>query len=291
MNGLLPVDKPQEMTSHDVVAIARRALKMKRIGHSGTLDPNATGVVVLGLGTATRFFEVLKSDKVYEAVIRWGIQTDTQDIWGEVLQKKDISELGILKREEILKKFTGQLQQIPPDVSAVKVQGRTLQQWKRSGIKVEKKVRQVDIYSLEILGHQAEESCFRVHCSAGTYIRTLCEDAGQMAGTGACLSALCRTRAGDFSLENAVTVDQLRSGMVESALVAADGFLKHLPKIQISEQQLARVLNGCLLEVAGSMSAEQPVVIQGPQEQVLALGWFVEADGKRWLHPRKVFKE
>ena len=210
MNGILLVDKPRDWTSFDVAAKLRGLCKTRRIGHSGTLDPMATGLLVMFLGRATRAVPFAEEhDKRYIASLRPGLVTDTQDITGNILENNACS-VTAEELEEALRAFRGEIEQIPPMYSAIRVNGRRLYDIARRGGEVERKPRLVTIRSLELLGRDENgDYLLDVRCSKGTYVRTLCHDIGQRLGCGACLSALRRTEVGDFSVENAHTVDEL----------------------------------------------------------------------------------
>ena len=220
MNGILLVDKPRDWTSFDVAAKLRGLCKTRRIGHSGTLDPMATGLLVMFLGRATRAVPFAEEhDKRYIASLRPGLVTDTQDITGNILENNACS-VTAEKLEEVLRAFRGEIEQIPPMYSAIRVNGRRLYDIARRGGEVERKPRPVTIRSLELLGRDENgDYLLDVRCSKGTYVRTLCHDIGQRLGCGACLSALRRTEVGDFSVENAHTVDELISFTKEHDLM------------------------------------------------------------------------
>jgi tRNA pseudouridine55 synthase len=203
LNGILLIDKPQGFTSHDVVAKLRRLTGERRIGHSGTLDPMATGLLVLFLGRATRAVEFAEADeKEYIAGLRLGVVTDTQDITGNV-QSSVTSKVTESELNAILQLFYGEQTQIPPMYSAIKMEGRKLCDLARRGVEVERKPRKIFVSRLSVIGVTDEDFILDVVCSKGTYIRTLCHDIGAALGCGACLSALRRTRAGRFSISDA----------------------------------------------------------------------------------------
>ena len=209
MNGILIVDKPQGWTSHDVVAKLRGVCRERRIGHSGTLDPMATGVLVVFLGRATRAVELCENDeKEYEAVLRLGTVTNTQDMTGEVLESNP-AEVTETELRTVLARFTGPQTQIPPMYSAVKIGGRKLYELARKGQNVERQPRNITIHELELLRFEGTDARLRIRCSKGTYIRTLCHDIGAALGCGGCLAYLRRTRAGRFSAADSVTLDRL----------------------------------------------------------------------------------
>ena len=214
MDGILNINKPAGMTSHDVVDRVRRILKMRRVGHAGTLDPQATGVLLMLVGKATKLAQKLQnSDKEYKGEMILGIVTDTQDAQGKVIKKVDKVEISLETLRNIFKRFTGKIKQIPPMVSAISIGGKRLYKLARKGIKVPRPAREIEIYKLQILDYKEGEYprvFFEVGCSKGTYVRTLCADIGEVLGCGAHQSNLVRTRVGKFKLENSITLENLR---------------------------------------------------------------------------------
>jgi tRNA pseudouridine55 synthase len=209
-DGVLLVDKPATWTSHDVVAKVRAHFGFKKVGHCGTLDPMATGLLVLVLGKATRLSEKLTSDdKTYEGTITLGVTTNTEDADGEVLETKPVPPIAEADLEAVLQKFRGDIYQTPPMVSAIKHQGRPLYKLARKGIEVEREQRLIHIYDLRLLGMELPRVKFRMTCSKGTYVRTLAADIGKAIGCGAHLTDLRRTGAGKFQLERAHTLEQI----------------------------------------------------------------------------------
>ena len=245
MNGIVIVDKPQDWTSQDVTARLRRVFNTRRIGHGGTLDPMATGVLPVFVGRATRAVEFFEhADKVYEASLLLGKTTDTEDITGTVLEEKpvNVSESDLLA---VLEQFRGQLQQIPPMYSAIKVGGQKLYDLARQGKEVERKSRTITIFALELLEFSGDTAKIRVHCSKGTYIRTLCKDIGQALGCGGCMAALRRTSAGNYTLEQSVKLEELlETEAPEKYLLAVDSLFEMHPKVTLTEKQALRCRNG-----------------------------------------------
>ncbi|MBR6951556.1 MAG: tRNA pseudouridine(55) synthase TruB [Oscillospiraceae bacterium] len=247
MNGLLIVDKPAGWTSHDVVGKLRRALGERRVGHGGTLDPMATGVLPVFVGRATRAVPFCENDqKEYVARFRPGIVTDTQDVTGTVLARST----RLPDRREILDvlpEFTGDILQIPPMYSAVKVQGKKLYELARKGMEVERKPRRITIYSLEAEGWDGTDAILRVKCSKGTYIRTLCHDIGRKLGCGGCLAELRRTAAGRFTLDDCLPLEQIlaaaEQGRAEELLLPVDR-LFDCPSVTVADTDRRRCLNG-----------------------------------------------
>ena len=238
MNGILLIDKPRDWTSHDVVGKLRGILRERRIGHSGTLDPMATGLLVVFIGRATRAVEFAEAhEKEYHAGLRLGMVTDTQDVTGTVLEQCDCS----VSREEleaVLPRFRGEIQQTPPMYSAIKVQGKKLYEIARKGGEVERKPRPVTISKLEVTGEEHGNYMLDVVCSKGTYIRSLCHDIGGALGVGGTMSALRRVRAGQFSLENAYTLEQVQqaadAGRAEELLLPVDALFSEYPAVALT---------------------------------------------------------
>lgn len=272
MNGILLVDKPTDWTSSDVVAKLRGLLHEKRIGHSGTLDPMATGLLVVFVGRATRAVEFAESqEKRYLASLRLGITTDTQDITGNRLagSPREISEAEL---EKTLACFRGNIQQIPPMYSAIKVGGKKLYEIARRGGEVERKPRPVCIRELRLLGREGEDWLLDVTCSKGTYIRTLCHDIGQSLGCGGCMSALRRVRAGEFSIDNAHTLDEIRQaseeGEAESLLLPVDSLFREYPSLSVDARGELRIRCGSSI---ATLAEEGDYRIYGPDGAFLAL--------------------
>jgi tRNA pseudouridine55 synthase len=220
-SGVLLIDKAPDMTSHDVVAIARRALNTKKIGHCGTLDPMATGLLMLVIGRATKIQDLLMSeDKEYEGTITLGVTTSTQDRQGETLETKEVPNFSKDQISAAFDRFIGPFEQIPPMVSAIKKDGVPLYKLARKGVEIVREPRPVHITSYEINRLELPEVDFTVNCSKGFYVRSYAHDIGEILGTGGHLSALRRTRSGKFTLERAVTVDDLKNAPREDLLKA-----------------------------------------------------------------------
>ncbi len=217
MDGILNINKPSNMTSHDVVFRIRKVIKQKRIGHAGTLDPQATGVLVLLLGKATKLAETLKGDsKEYVASMKLGIKTTTQDAWGEITEQRTNFSLQKEAVENALLSFKGETNQIPPMFSALHHKGKRLYELARQGKEVERLPRQIKIFEIELLDFiPSDNLTFRVVCSGGTYIRTLCADVGYVLEVGGHLTSLKRTRSGKFKIENAIDLFDLREGKIK----------------------------------------------------------------------------
>ncbi len=249
INGFLSVDKPSGITSHDVVAILRRTLHQKKIGHTGTLDPFATGLLPIALGEGTKAIPYLdESIKEYQAVMRIGISTDTLDLTGNVLIEKDWSGITAEMILGIIPRFTGTILQLPPMFSAIKQGGVPLYKLARKGESVERKERTVEIHSLVINQILLPEITFTVRCSRGTYVRTLADDLGEALGVGAHLIALRRTLSGPFSLADSLTLDDLSKTpldkLLSSRFISIKRALAGLPEFHLSDEGARRVRNG-----------------------------------------------
>lgn len=248
MNGVLNIYKEQDFTSHDVVAKLRGICHMKKIGHTGTLDPKAEGVLLVCLGNATKLCDLLTDkSKQYEAVMRLGEESDTQDAFGTVLSKKEVTVTENEVREAVLS-FVGEYDQLPPMYSALKVDGKKLYELAREGKVVERKSRRVQIDEIEILSMELPRIRMRVSCSKGTYIRTLCHDIGQKLGTGALMEALLRTRVGTYRVENALRLSEveklMKEGKLEEQLVKTEDVFADCEKIVVSGKLENLVHNG-----------------------------------------------
>jgi tRNA pseudouridine55 synthase len=245
MNGIVIIDKPQGWTSQDVTARLRRVFNTKRIGHGGTLDPMATGVLPVFVGRATRGVEFFEhAEKTYETVLRLGITTDTEDITGTVLTQAEVC-VTRARLEEVLQQFRGEILQIPPMYSALKVNGQKLCDLARKGKEVERKPRPITIHELTLLGMEDDGIRLRVRCSKGTYIRTLCKDIGQALGCGGCMAALRRVTAGEYTIEESVPLAELLESEDPGAyLRPVDTMFRNYPAVTLSEKQTLRCRNG-----------------------------------------------
>ncbi|MBE6957821.1 MAG: tRNA pseudouridine(55) synthase TruB [Ruminococcaceae bacterium] len=245
MNGIVIVDKPQGWTSQDVTARLRRVFNTRRIGHGGTLDPMATGVLPVFVGRATRGVEFFEhAEKIYEATLRLGVMTDTEDITGAVLEtrKVNISEEDFLG---ILPKFRGKIQQIPPMYSALKVNGQKLYDLARKGKVVERQSREIEIFELVCLAFSGDTAQLRIHCSKGTYIRTLCKDIGDALGCGGCMEALRRVSAGEYGICEAVPLAELlETENPEQYLRPVDSMFANYEAVTLTVKQTERCRNG-----------------------------------------------
>lgn len=251
MQGLLIINKPKNITSFGVVAAVKRIAQTKRVGHTGTLDPMATGVLPVFVGRATVLSSfLLDADKEYTATMRLGTVTDTDDITGNVIETKSVS----VTENEILsalKNFTGNITQVPPNYSAIKQNGVPMYKLARAGKKVDIPPRQVTVYSITPLtNYKNNEITLKIRCSKGTYIRSLCRDIGEYLGCGATLTELCRDYASGFGIENSVPLDNLSPDNIGFYLTDAENAVEYLRKIEVTEKQAVRFLNGGRLDIA-----------------------------------------
>lgn len=255
MTGIILLDKPKDITSFGAVARVRRICSEKKCGHTGTLDPMATGVLTIMLGGATRFCELLPShNKAYIASFRLGTVTDTLDITGKVLETREVNVTASQVKEK-LTDFVGEISQLPPMYSAVSVNGQRLYDLARQGIEVERKARQVTVFSIDMLSENEENAEYTicVECSSGTYIRTLIADLGEALGCGAVMTDLRRTKANGFNIENAVTLEQLadaaENGTLDELVISVDKALEEYPVIKVTAAQAKRFSNGGELDL------------------------------------------
>lgn len=247
MNGIVIVNKPQGFTSHDVVAKLRGIYKTRRIGHSGTLDPMATGVLPVFIGRATRAVEYATGhDKVYRAQLKLGVSTDTQDITGEVLNECEVN----VSRNDFLSAVNtqiGEIEQIPPMYSAIKVGGKKLYELARDGVEVERKARKITVYSIEVEDFSPPFATLVLSVSKGTYIRTICADIGEELGCGATLTSLCRLQSGNFKLSDAHTIEEIQENG-EALLSPVDSLFSEYPSVTIDEKGTKKARNGAEVE-------------------------------------------
>jgi len=278
LSGILVIDKPADWTSHDVVGKLRGLFNLKRIGHAGTLDPMATGVLVVFVGRATRAVQFAEADeKEYEAGLRLGLETDTQDIWGETLRQ---TGRGVTPEalEAVLPQFRGAISQIPPMYSAIKRQGKKLYELARRGETVEREPRPVYIHRLELFDGAGQDYRLAVTCSKGTYIRTLCHDIGQALETGGVMSALRRTRSGRFSLTDAVTLSDVEASDNRAALLlpVETLFMDH-PRLELAADLESRHRNGQAIQTGAAPGIYR--VYSGSTGAFLSLGQVAEENG------------
>lgn len=292
VSGVLVVDKPVGLTSHDVVQIVRRGTGIRRAGHTGTLDPRASGVLVILIGPAVRLSEfVSASDKRYQATIRLGSSSDTYDSEGVITEFENamVDEITEEKFDEILQQFVGEIEQVPPPYSAVKVKGRKAYEMAREGEEVELEPRMINVYNLEVLEWALPEVVVDVYCSSGTYVRSLANDMGQALGTGAHLVGLRRTKSGRFTLRDAVQLRRLReafdAGDWYRYLIPAAEALADWPMVELDADQVELVRHGHRIPAEPGQKGWARAISQ--QGDLVALIEVVEED-QEW-QPRKVF--
>lgn len=293
LNGIINVLKPAGMTSHDVVSRIRRLLKVKKVGHTGTLDPGVTGVLPICVGKATKIAQFLtEKKKGYRGELTLGVTTNTQDSFGETLEEKDASHLTADEIESAFNLFKGTIQQIPPMVSAVRHKGKKLYELAREGVVVERQPRSVEIYHCKVLeikgiGGQHPQASFEVICSKGTYVRTLCFDIGTKLGVGAHMSALVRFQSGTFTLDEAHSLEKIdewaQQAAIDKFLLPIEYGLKEMPSVEIQPILRDKVKNGNqifmpgILKMTEGLKAEDQVRIYA-EKSLLAIGK-VKLDG------------
>lgn len=256
LHGILNVYKEKGYTSHDVVAKLRGIVGQKKIGHTGTLDPDAEGVLPVCLGKATKVCDLLTDkDKTYRAVLLLGKTTDTQDLTGEVLNESDTSFLNEKEVETAIQGFVGEYRQIPPMYSALKVNGKKLYELAREGKVIERKARTVYIREIRILSIELPRVTMEVTCSKGTYIRTLCQDIGEKLGVGGCMKSLLRTQVGRFTLEDSKTLQNIQelkeNGSLEQILIPVDSLFEDYRRVQVDKKQEPLLYNGNMFYMEG----------------------------------------
>jgi tRNA pseudouridine55 synthase len=293
MNGILLVDKPSGMTSHDVVDCIRKAANMRRIGHTGTLDPAATGLLILCLGNATRLSEFLTGlDKVYEGTMRFGLVTDSYDLDGQVVEERPVPDLTPAQIQEAFDAFTGEIMQVPPMVSAVKVGGERLYKLARKGEVVEREPRKINVKEFALLSYAEPDAAFRVRCTRGTYARTLCYDVGEKLGCGATLASLRRTAVGKHAIAGAKPVDAFQSpDDVANALLPVNDALD-LPAVCVRNTSRMTVASGGALErqdLRGDCPTDNGwVQVKAENGELLALGEVQSNFGVVRIQPKRV---
>ncbi len=291
VDGIINLYKPSGITSHDAVAAIRRKFKGTKVGHTGTLDPMAVGVLPICLGKATRITEyLLMGDKKYRCEMTLGLDTDTQDIWGNITKetKIEVNESQIIK---VIESFIGTILQKPPIYSAVKVKGKRLYEYARKGVEVERESRNIEIYDITLLSIQENKVMMDVACSKGTYIRTLCHDIGLQLGCGAVMSSLERTASGPFVVKDTITLEEIDVLSKDDYLLPIDYPLEFMGKAVLSsEESFLKANNGCLLN-------ENDFIIEKEEnelyriyynEDFIAIGNLNPTD--RTIKMKKVFK-
>ena len=292
MDGIFNIHKPTGMTSHDVVARVRKLLKQRRVGHAGTLDPAASGVLPICVGQGTRVAEYLsESGKEYRATLIFGVETDTYDVEGKVTQSASTEGLELAILEQALTQFRGPLMQVPPRYSAIKIQGQAAYKRTRAGEELELAPRPIEISRLEIVAWASPALVLDVACSKGTYIRSLAYDLGRAVGCGAHLGGLIRTRSGPFSLENSITLDELASaseqGQAANYVQPADKALARYPALRLSEEEAARVKHGNAFTWPDAETEKSLARVYNADGDFIAIAEW-DSHTEKW-QPKKVF--
>ena len=254
LNGIIVINKPKDYTSHDVVAKVKRILNIKKVGHTGTLDPNATGVLPLLLNQGTKLSKYLiEHDKDYEVTLKLGIKTDTLDGEVNIIEKQEVIWNNLNDIEKVLNSFIGKQEQIPPIYSAIKVNGKKLYEYARNGQTVEIKPRKIEIYKIELqkVDKKQNEINFKVSCSKGTYIRSLCENIAVKLGTIGYMKELNRTKVGRFNIENSITIEELENNKedIEEKIITMQELFKKYPRVNLKKEQLEKFLNGVKINI------------------------------------------
>lgn len=254
LNGILVIHKPKNYTSHDVVAKVKKLLNVKKVGHTGTLDPNATGVLPLLLNQGTKLSKYLiEHDKEYEVILKLGIKTDTLDQEGNILEEQTVNWNKLIPVEKVLSSFIGKQKQVPPMYSAIKVNGKKLYEYARKGQTVEVEPREIEIYEIKLknIDKQQNEITFQVACSKGTYIRSLCENIAEKLGTIGYMKELNRTKVGRFTRKDAISLEELEKNpsKAQEKIITMQEIFQELPSIHLEKKQIEKFLNGVLLQV------------------------------------------
>ena len=251
MNGILIINKPLCYTSHDVVNVLRKKLNLKQIGHTGTLDPNATGVLPILVGQATKISKYLvEHNKTYIAELKLGEKSSTGDLEGEILETKNIPELKVDEIQEVLKNFIGKQEQIPPIYSAIKVNGKKAYEYARNNQEIQLKPREIEIIDIELIKFESNVVKYKVNCSKGTYIRTLCEQIAEKLGTVGLMQSLCRTKVNEFSVEDAIDLDKIKqedNKNIINKLISIEEMFKNKNTINLDNRKTELFLNGVKL--------------------------------------------
>ncbi len=294
MLGFLNLNKPSGFTSHDCVAKVRKLLRQKRVGHGGTLDPAATGVLPIAVGKATRLLQFLPSDKAYLATVRFGVRTATDDLDGDILAEQPASNLDLETVQAALPQFRGQITQIPPAYSAIQVEGKRLYELARAGDAVEIPSREVEIYDIAVKDWRSgdyPEIDLEIACGAGTYIRAIARDLGDMVGTGATLANLVRTQSSGFALNESIPLEELRDRLERRTfqLLPPETALAHLTSVPLSDEYVKRWCQGQRLPHDNPTATSDPLRVYRNDGRFLGIGQFVQTETQWILAPKIVF--
>jgi len=251
MNGVLIINKPQGYTSHDIVNIIRKQLNTKKVGHTGTLDPNATGVLPILIGQATKVSKhLIEHNKTYIAELKLGEKSSTGDLEGEIIEKKDVPDLDIKIVEQVLESFLGKQKQIPPIYSAIKINGKKAYEYARNNQTIELEPREIEISNIELINLNSNVITYKVTCSKGTYIRTLCEDIAEKLGTVGLMQSLCRVEVNNFNLKQAITLEEIKGNNIEfisKKIIPIEKVFMDFPELNLNNRQKELFLNGVKL--------------------------------------------
>lgn len=295
MQGFLNLNKPAGLTSHDCVAKVRKLLRLKRVGHGGTLDPAATGVLPIALGKATRLLQYMPQDKAYRATIRLGLRTTTDDLEGDVVATQAAAGLTLEEVLPVLQQFEGTIQQVPPMYSAIQVQGKRLYDLARAGETAEVPVRTVDVYQIQVLDWrpgELPELDIAIACGAGTYIRAIARDLGELLNTGGTLAALTRTRSSGFELADSLTLEELAAQLQQETFqpILPATALQHLPAVILSSEEARRWCLGQRL--AWKKTSTEPLKslrVHQENGEFLGMGQAMDVENGQCLAPLMVF--
>lgn len=300
VQGFLNLNKPAGLTSHDCIARLRRMLHLKRVGHGGTLDPSATGVLPIAIDKATRLLQFLKSEKAYRATIRLGMSTTTDDLEGDTINSQPVVGLSLETVEAALKKFQGTIQQVPPNYSAIQVQGKRLYELARAGDKIEVPIRTVEVFQIEILDWRQgdfPEIDVGIACGSGTYIRAIARDLGVALQIGGTLAALTRTQSSGFNLSDSLNFEQLEAQLQQGTFkpISPTTVLAHLPSVTLSTTAAQKWCQGQRLScnnVIGNVSTPTNVLqVYQEGERFLGIGQLIISEDNQILIPQMVFEK
>ncbi|MGK7921515.1 MAG: tRNA pseudouridine(55) synthase TruB [Trichodesmium sp.] len=298
MQGFLNLNKPSGMTSHDCVAKVRKLLRLKRVGHGGTLDPAATGVLPIAVGKATRLLQFLPTNKAYHGTVKFGVITTTDDLEGEIIQSAPVPELTLSDIEAVLPKFLGEIEQVPPNYSAIQVQGKRLYDLARQGKTFEVPSRIVEIFNIDIIewrGGDFPEVDLAISCGTGTYIRSIARDLGAMLNTGGTLAALTRTASSGFSQKDSLSFEEIENLLQENrfSLLSPEIALAHLPAIALVAEDAKKWCQGQRLPQQKTWEIEtekmeHPFRVYNSENVFLGIGQFIQSEENLLLAPQIV---
>jgi tRNA pseudouridine55 synthase len=299
VQGFINLNKPLGLTSHDCVARVRRSLRLSRVGHGGTLDPAASGVLPIAVGKATRLLQFLPQDKAYRATIQFGITTATDDLEGEILSSQSATQLSLEQIIPALNQFQGKIVQVPPKYSAIQVQGKRLYDLARAGEEIDVPERTVEVYKIEILDWQAGDFPkleVAIACGAGTYIRAIARDLGAVLGTGGTLAALTRTRSSGFEISQSLSLEELADAIEQGTFepVPPAVALQHLPSVNLPDSVARKWCLGQKIpwqEIPVSATSDTFLRVEDEGDRFLGIGRFVETNDLRLLTPQIVFAQ